>query len=416
MKFPHGIIIKVMPYSGIGFDPDYLIEDSELKQHADRVRARRAGIDPKPKATPADGLDYISKEEIGEIHAAGFIRTMGSKNATGFDHFESLSKKERRRRIIKSWRGHSRKFPKTMKDHHRLVFSMSKEFHDALVKKGVNPQTVLNQAMKRSMRNFTDKFHKGDSLGYVYGFHHDTDNLHAHVFVHPRTQKGKFTSFSSQLKGFKNNGQEDKLNFLKKSMETQLHFWEKRLEDPELKKTIQKHARGHQFTFTPRPRIPRNPTIRPGVPQYKEWLETKNRLGFKHQELKSLESEIRSLRKERANLKMGRNGIRLSGYRPSSIEKAVAKMAQEISMSMIREKQARRFKLLQTYRREMAEAKSYRFPFSVNPIVHQQIRRNHEHRTSPTSDVKIKVPVSNPYKQSQSRPDTNGIRSRFGTR
>jgi hypothetical protein len=411
MKFPHGIIIKVMPYSGIGFDPDYLVEDSELKQHADRVRARKAGIDPKPKATPGDGLDYITKEEIGEMHAAGFIRTMSSKNSKGFDHFESLSKDERRRRVIKSWRAHSRKFPKTMKDHHRLVFSMSKEFHDALVKKGVNPQTVLHQCMKRSMRNFTDQFHKGDSLGYVYGFHHDTDNLHAHVFVHPRTQKGKFTSFSSQLKGRTADGRMDKLNFLKKSMETQLRFWEKRLEDPELRKTMQKHARGHQFTFTPRPRIPRNPTVQPGVPQYKDWVETKTRLVKAHQELKSMESEIRSLRKERANIKMGRNGIRLIGYRPSAMEKAVAKMAQEIALSMIREKQAQRFKLQQTYRREMIKAQSYRFPFSVNPIVHQQIRRKYEHRTSPAGDITNKATINPQFK-----PDTNGIRNRFKSR
>jgi hypothetical protein len=388
MKLKHGIIVHVMKYSGIGFDPDYQIENSELKQRADRVRKMR-GDKISEKTTPGEGLDYITKN-AGELHAAGFIRTMACQNQDkSFTHFESMTNKERRDRVLKAWRKHASKFPKTYKDHHRLVFSMSKEMHDKLVEKGINPEMVLHQALKRSLRNFTDKFHKGDSLGYTYGFHHDTDNLHAHVFVHPRTKFGERVSFSSQLKGRKPNGQVDKLNFLKESLATQVRSWEKKLEDPKVREALQKHIHAEKFTFTPKPRVPIRPTVLVGSPEYNEWMEHRTRLQNQFQNLKELESDIRSLRMKRAAFKVKKNAIRLLGYRPSMMEKAFGKIAKEISYSILKAKQDQRFQLQESYRMELREAKRFNQFMPINSVVMRNIKNAkqqnaHVQRTTPS--------------------------------
>ncbi len=381
----HGIIVHVMKYSGIGFDPEYQIEGSDLKHYADRARARRAGEEVKPKISPGDGIDYLSKEEFGELHAAGFIRTAASRRSGGgFDHFESLSNKEKRTRILRAWKVHSNRFPKTKKDHHRLVFSMSKEFHDKLVAKGINPQAVLHQCMKRTMRNFTDQFHKGDSLGYTYGFHHDTDNLHAHVFVHPRTQGGQFVSFSGQLKNKIDNGQEDKLNFLKESLATQLRFWEKKIEDPHVQERVQKHAQGHRFVFAPRPpRIRPSPTIGPGTPRWNEFKSQQKVILAKYQQIKAIETEIKSERRIRVKNSIKKQAMRFMGYRPTSLEKAVSKAAQQITLDSIRQKQMERFRKIKELKRQIKDVRTSQNQFQpINPVVHQQIRKQ-AHGTRP---------------------------------
>ena len=51
------------------------------------------------------------------------------------------------------------------------------------------------------MYRFKENFYPEDRIGYAYGIHHDTDNLHMHVFLLPRTEKGKRVGFSDQLKG-----------------------------------------------------------------------------------------------------------------------------------------------------------------------------------------------------------------------
>ena len=87
------------------------------------------------------------------------------------------------------------KFPSTAKRPviaHRLVFSMSKEQHDALTDAGINPDQVLHSTMKKVMRRFNERFHPNDSIGYAYGLHHDTANLHVHVAICPRTANGSY--------------------------------------------------------------------------------------------------------------------------------------------------------------------------------------------------------------------------------
>lgn len=73
---------------------------------------------------------------------------------------------------------------------------MSTEQHDALVKAGISPDQVVISSVKKVMERFAEKFHRSDSIGYAYGLHHDTDNLHVHVALCPRSAKGRYVGCS----------------------------------------------------------------------------------------------------------------------------------------------------------------------------------------------------------------------------
>ena len=73
---------------------------------------------------------------------------------------------------------------------------MSREMHDKLVDAGISPDRVLRSTTKKIMGKFNARFHPADSIGYAYGIHHDTDNLHIHVALCPRTARGAYVGCS----------------------------------------------------------------------------------------------------------------------------------------------------------------------------------------------------------------------------
>jgi hypothetical protein len=106
-----------------------------------------------------------------------------------------MTNDERKRRISEAWFEHLRKYPTSSQNpviQHRLVFSMSREMHDKLVEAGINPDRVLQTTTKKIMGKFNERFHPADSIGYAYGIHHDTDNLHVHIALCPRTARGAY--------------------------------------------------------------------------------------------------------------------------------------------------------------------------------------------------------------------------------
>jgi hypothetical protein len=176
----------------------YQDETSAFKIGCDRAAAQKQGQVYVPK--PWEGLPYLAKDDLGKVYVRGFLHDGVAQNIDGtFRHPGSLSTAELIGQLSKAWKTHARKNRGTHISHQRLVFSMSKEFHDAIVQTGRNPDMVLRGAVERTMRSFQEKFHPGDSVGYSYGLHHDTDNLHAHVFIHPRTRDGEFVGMSEQL-------------------------------------------------------------------------------------------------------------------------------------------------------------------------------------------------------------------------
>ena len=176
----------------------YQSETSRFKIDCDRAAALKRGQVYVPK--PWEGLPYLAKDDLGKIQVRGFLHDRVAQNPDGsFTHPSSLETEDTIRRLRSAWTAHAKKCRSTDVSHHRLVFSMSSEFHDALVRGGRNPDMALRGIIEQSMRSLQEKFHPGDSVGYSYGLHHDTDNLHAHVFIHPRTREGDFVGLSEQL-------------------------------------------------------------------------------------------------------------------------------------------------------------------------------------------------------------------------
>jgi hypothetical protein len=246
-RFRQPILIRKSKEWKSSFQAEYLDETSDFKAICDEHHLRKKGLTYTPR--PWQSLSYLAKSDVGQVYAAGFIRTLAIQNPNGSrSHFESLTVTDRKNRIAKAWRTHADRFPPLAATHHRLIFSLSRDFHNALVEAGLKPTAVLQDIIKRSMLNFSEKFHEGDGLGYCYGFHHDTDNLHAHVFIHPRTRNGKRVAFSGQLKRKRvSNGQKDKLGFVKEAAQHRVNFWIKQLGE---KSFVPMHA--HDLYFIPK--------------------------------------------------------------------------------------------------------------------------------------------------------------------
>jgi hypothetical protein len=232
-------------------DLEYLDETSRRK-----VSLReRADMDQQIGKKLKHFTDYASKETLGQVHAGGFVHHSIRINQDGTSTAPSqLSNAERKHRITETWRKHLAKFPSTAKRPviaHRLVFSMSKEQHDALTAAGINPDQVLHSTMKKVMRRFDEKYHPNDSIGYAYGIHHDTAHLHVHVAICPRTENGSYvgcsTSRSSQSKHKK------QMDCIKSWFELENSRWEKILSSPQkLEETLSKRLDADKLVFSPK--------------------------------------------------------------------------------------------------------------------------------------------------------------------
>jgi hypothetical protein len=232
-------------------DIDYLDETSQLKQ---RNRPKEKMFITGQKLRQFS--DYASKETVGQVYPGGFFHfKVGQNNDGTFTSPSLLSNEERKKRITKSWHEHLKKTSgKGTVIQHRMVFSMSTEMHDALVKASLNPDSVLHRNMKQVMKQFQEKFHPGDSIGYAYGIHHDTHNLHVHVALCPRTKEGRYVGCSTP-KNPNNSKHRDQMGYIRKCFETQNRKWEEILKNPEKLVVSEKKSlflRTDKLFFSPR--------------------------------------------------------------------------------------------------------------------------------------------------------------------
>jgi MobA/VirD2-like, nuclease domain len=100
---------------------------------------------------------------------------------------------------------------------------MSGELHDKLVPSGINPDRVLHSTMKKAMAKFAERFLPDDAVGYAYGLHHDTDNLHIHVALCPRTAKGAYVGCSTSRTNF--SGHQNQMDYLRNCFERENRRW-----------------------------------------------------------------------------------------------------------------------------------------------------------------------------------------------
>jgi hypothetical protein len=231
----------------------YQDETSEFKIGCDRDAAQKRGQVYTPK--PWEGLPYLAKDDLGKVYVRGFLHDGVAQNPDGtFRHPGTLSTPELLQRLGGAWKAHTRKHRDTHISHQRLVFSMSKEFHDAIAQAGRNPDMVMRGAVERTMRAFQEKFHSGDSVGYSYGLHHDTDNLHAHVFIHPRTRDGNFVGMSGKPRRHRGHDSrhKDQLGFVHETVRRRVAQVLKELSDPKEAAHLKNNFHSDRIYYVPR--------------------------------------------------------------------------------------------------------------------------------------------------------------------
>jgi hypothetical protein len=251
------IVIKKKTWNS-RVDIDYLDELSPEKQRQQQQKAEVNSIGEKLQQFN----DYADKDQLGRVYVGGFFHRAAAQNPDGtFTAPASLPKDEVKRRLLKNWRQHLEKkgAPRGIVQH-RFVVSMSKGQYDLLVKYGLNPDTFLHERVRLLMKEFREKFHGGDSVGYAYGLHHDTDNLHAHVAICPRSEQLNYVGLSEQLKGRQTAcGHKNQLGFLRKVCERENGKLAKSFstfaERQQLLQRLRRHRNAEDYFYT-RARLP----------------------------------------------------------------------------------------------------------------------------------------------------------------
>ncbi len=291
--------------------------------------------------------DYASKETLGQVHAGGFLHHSIRINPDGTSTAPSqLSNAERKHRITETWQKHLARFPSTARRPviaHRLVFSMSKEQHDALTDAGINPDQVLHSTMKKVMRRFNERFHPNDSVGYAYGIHHDTANLHVHVAICPRTENGSYvgcsTSRSCQSRHKK------QMDCIKSWFEIENSRWQKIFSSPQgLEETLSKRLDADKLVFSPRL----------NHLQMNALQSAQNSDSFRlqqlYQSIRNLEASLVNKRRAIGAQHNCRFVSRILGYRQSRATQLLAKLGTTVERRSVRELQSLLFKLKRQYR------------------------------------------------------------------
>ena len=197
----------------------------------------------------------LQKKHSARFTRGGFFHPLILANPDGTRSAPSkLSNQQRKRRLSQAWFDHLRKFPTSSQNpviQHRLIFTLSKPFHDKLVDSGINPDRVLQSTMKKVMKKFAERFHPTDSIGYAYGIHHDTDHLHVHVALCPRSAKGAYVGCSMSRSN--TSGNKNQMTYLKTCFEQENRRWAQILDSPQkLEEHLSKRLDSDKMMFSPR--------------------------------------------------------------------------------------------------------------------------------------------------------------------
>jgi hypothetical protein len=326
----------------------YLDETAEFKMECDRIGAQKRGQVYTPK--PWESLPYLAKEEMGKIHVRGFLHDRVAQNPNGsFSHPTSLSTEEVIRRLGRAWKVHAKKSRETDVSHHRLVFSISNEFHDTLVRAGRNPDMALRGIIERTMRSFEEKFHPGDSVGYSYGLHHDTDNLHAHVLIHPRTREGAFVGMSEQLQKkaarHAESRHKNQLKFVRENARHRAAQVLKEISDPKEAAYLKNNLYSDRIYFAPR----QSHTSR-AKNDFRPRTPADYQLEQKRSAVAALDKQIADKRTALREATSGRNIAVIFRLRQPKWLRLLEKAHSAKLFRELRELQAQRYRLISDYR------------------------------------------------------------------
>jgi hypothetical protein len=284
---------------------------------------------------------------------------------------------ERKRRITETWQTHLQRFPSQAKRPiiaHRLIFSMSKEQHDALVAAGINPDHVLHSSLKKVMRKFAEKFHPGDSIGFAYGLHHDTPHLHAHLALCPRTAKGRYVGCSTSR--YSRSKHKKQMDLIKFWFERENQRWEKILQSPEeTERSICQRIDSDKIVFTPRLNAAHLEALRNA--QTAEAI----RLRQSYRSIRKLEAAIAT---KRQVLTAKRNVYfvsRLMGRRKPKSARTVEKLADAVDRRSLREMQNLLFKIKRDYRaahKRYSQSHGFNAYANRSTLTHSHRQQSHQ--------------------------------------
>lgn len=357
-------------------DLEYLDENSDRKHSL-----RQYYGDPLEQSVVGKKLkqfaDYASKETLGQVHAGGFFHHLILINPDGSRSAPSqLSNSERKRRISTAWFNHIQKFPTSSENpviQHRLVFSMSKPFHDKLVSAGINPDRVLQVTMKKVMRKFAEQFHQHDAIGYAYGIHHDTDHLHVHVALCPRSIKGAYVGCS--MSRSKTSGNKNQMAYLMKCFEQENELWRQGLESPDrLQERLSKRYDSEKILFAPRLTNAHLEALR--QTQTAEAI----RLQQSYQSIRNLETAIAAKRQFFTIRRSTNNLLHFLGRRKPKLTRTTEKLAAEVDRRSLREMQNLLFKIKREYRaahQRYSQAHGFHSYGHRNSTTHSQRQQGH---------------------------------------
>lgn len=359
----NGIIFPLKKTWRSRLDLEYLDENSDRKHSINELYSQsleNSGAGKRLKQF----ADYASKETLGQVHAGGFFHHLILVNPDGSRSAPSLlNNAERKRRISEAWFHHIRKFP-TASDNpviqHRLIFTMSTPFHDKLAEAGINPDRVLQTTIKKIMRKFAEHFHPDDAVGYAYGIHHDTDNLHVHVALCPRTAKGAYVGCSDSRTN--TSGNKNQLTYLKKCFEQENQRWSKILDSPEkLRKHLSHRIDADKIFFSPRLTNAHLEALRNA--QTTEAIQ----LQQSYESIRNLETAIVAKRRVLFAQRNVDFLSRLMGRKKPKLVRTAEKLATELDRRSLREMQALLFKIKCDYRAAHKRyAKTYGFHSYAN--------------------------------------------------
>ena len=351
-------------------DLEYLDETSGRKASLRAAKMLDEEVGKKLKGF----VDYASKEMIGQVHAGGFLHNAIRRNSDGTSTAPSkLSNEERKRRITESWRFHLDRFGSQAKSPviaHRLVFSMSTEQHDALVKAGISPDQVVISSVRKVMDRFAEKFHRGDSIGYAYGLHHDTDNLHVHVALCPRSAKGRYVGCSMSRHPSKHKNQ---MVFMREWFERENQLRGEFLSNQQkVEESLTKRLDQEKFAIVPR----LSPHQRAALRSADGLLASHLKWGY--ESILKLEAEIAEKKKQQAILRAAGTAQRLLRVNKNPLLQAGEKLGASALSNSLRQMQQKLTRIKRKYRLDhQLYCKTYGTGFNIHHGGH-----SHGHQSS----------------------------------
>ncbi|MFZ2656659.1 MAG: hypothetical protein WAX69_17125 [Victivallales bacterium] len=236
MKTEYGLLFKKTSTCKCT-DIEYLDENSLLKSQYDSIRQKKSISQAETERSRLiNSIEYLDKEDTGKVYAVGFLREriLSSGDTAPETWDNGIRKKKIRTEIEKHIRDYGA-YGGTIA--HKMIFSMSEEFKNLLVSKGVNPDKILIFRMKKVLSEFQKEFYPGEKIGYAYGIHHDTSHPHIHVFLCNRTDKGSHIALSCPLKGRRDiKPRKNQIEFIQKELARQEYLIRKSIEKNEFQK------------------------------------------------------------------------------------------------------------------------------------------------------------------------------------